>query len=219
MDSALAEFRELHRNRRHKIAENALDRVCRAAPDAEEAEDVVNPKRVEVAAHLREPLFPPRKAVLHHARPVVGRESPVLALGRKRIRRRAGLHIRVEKFRLLPHIRATTTDADGDVALQNQALRVNVAGGFLKLKVQMKLDEIIEPDFVADGGIIFDERGDFSGAINFVRRPLVEIRRAELVAQSAKRRVWHEPVFVLHEEIVIFRAAQKFLPSVSGKFS
>ena len=53
------------------MAEDAFDRVRRTAPDAEKSEDVVNAKRVEIIPHLREPFFPPRKAVGGHARPVV----------------------------------------------------------------------------------------------------------------------------------------------------
>ncbi len=46
-------------------------------------------------------------------------------------------------------------DTDGDVTFENQALIMNILRSFPELKVQMKLDEIVQFDFVADGGIVF----------------------------------------------------------------
>ena len=116
-DVTLIELRQLHRNGGSKKSQDALYRVRRTAPDAEETENVVNAKRIEVIAHLCEPMFPPREAVLLHARPVVGRKSPVLPFHSESVRRRTGLRVGMEKFRLLPDIRAVAINADRDVAL------------------------------------------------------------------------------------------------------
>ena len=151
-NSARRKFFFLHRDRRDEMAEDAFHRVRRAAPDAEETEDVVYAERVEIISHLREPFFPPRKTVVRHARPVVSGEAPVLALRRERIRRRARLQLQVEKFRRLPRIRAVLTDADGDVALQHEAGGVDVCRRFLELLVQVELEEKVERDFIPHRG-------------------------------------------------------------------
>ena len=209
-NSALAELSDLHRDGGNKKSQNAFNRVRRTAPDTEEAEDVINPKRIEVGAHLFEPLLPPGKTVLFHARPVVGRKAPVLTLRREGVRRRACLHVRMKKFRLLPDIRTVAIDTDGDVTLQNQALCMDVFGGFLKLKVKMELDEIIQLDFVADGGIFFNERGDFVCAIKTMSRPPAKVCRSEPVAQSAERRVRRKPMLILVKEILVVSQRKRF---------
>src|SRR5208283_3148956 len=95
--------------------------VPRNAPDAKEAENVVNAKGVKITTHLREAPFPPIEAVLFHAQPIVSGEAPILAFGGEGVRRRARLHVGVKQRWLLPDIRAVRMDADGNVALQNQA--------------------------------------------------------------------------------------------------
>src|SRR5664280_1845235 len=72
----------IHRNGGDKISENAFYRVGRNAPDAKETKDVIDAERVKVATHLLKAAFPPGKVILHHARPVVSGESPVLSLHR-----------------------------------------------------------------------------------------------------------------------------------------
>ena len=146
VNPARGKFARLQRQRRHEIAENALDRVRRTAPDAEKSENMVNAKRVEITPHLRKPPLPPGEAVGGHARPVVSGKAPVLALGGKRIRRRARLHVQMVQLRRLPGVRAMPIDADGNVALQNQAGGVDVGGGVLELQMQMILHEIMERD-------------------------------------------------------------------------
>ena len=96
-DAAGGEFGGPHRNGGHKITENAFDRVKRDAPDAEEAQNVINAKSVEVTTHLRQAPLPPIKAVLLHARPIVSGKAPILALGGEGVRRRAGLHVGVKQ--------------------------------------------------------------------------------------------------------------------------
>src|SRR5579872_4926711 len=105
-DAARGEFCDVHRHGGHEITKNAFDCILRNAPDAEETENVVNAKGIEVATHLRKTTLPPVKAVLFHARPVVGRKAPVLTFGGEGVRRRAGLHVGVKQFRLLPDFRA-----------------------------------------------------------------------------------------------------------------
>ena len=146
-----------NRNRRNEIAEDAFDRVRRAAPDAEKSKNVVNAERVEIISHLREPLLPPRETVGGHARPVVSREAPVLALRGEGIRRRAGLQVHVKQLRLLPRIRAVPIHANGEVALQNESGGMHMRRRAPELQMQMILNEKVECDFV----VAMDQRGDF----------------------------------------------------------
>ena len=62
----------------------------RDLPYAEEAEDMVDAERVEILTHLAQAGFPPGIVVLCHLFPVVGREAPVLTVGREVIRGSSG---------------------------------------------------------------------------------------------------------------------------------
>lgn len=90
---------------------------------------MVDAKRIKIIPHLREAPLPPRKTIVRHTRPVVGREAPVLAFRRERIRRRASLHVQVIKLRLLPRIRAVPVHADGDVAFHDEAAGTHMRRG------------------------------------------------------------------------------------------
>ena len=75
-------------------------------PDAEESQDMVNAVGVEVLCHLAEAVHPPAAVVLHHLIPVVGGESPVLAVGRERIGWGTGLLTHVEVAGFYPSLYA-----------------------------------------------------------------------------------------------------------------
>src|SRR5262249_22443465 len=115
-DATLGKFICPHRNRRHEITHQSLNRVRRDAPDAEESKDVSDSERIEVAAHLLEALLPPAESVRFHPLPVVSWEAPVLPLVSKRVRRRAGLHAQIEQLPVLPRVRAVTRNAYRNVS-------------------------------------------------------------------------------------------------------
>src|SRR5436190_21392599 len=96
-DVARRKIRLGNRHRGNEIAQNAFHGVRRNTPDPEESQDVINAKGVEVAAHLFETLLPPGEAVILHSRPVISGKPPILSLFRKRIGRRASLHVEVIK--------------------------------------------------------------------------------------------------------------------------
>src|SRR5712664_1940522 len=63
-DSAPIKLRRSQGNGRNKNSQNAFHGVRGTAPDAEESEDVVDAKGVEVGTHLRETLLPPGETIL-----------------------------------------------------------------------------------------------------------------------------------------------------------
>lgn len=71
-------------------------------PDTEETKNVIDTVGVEVLLHGTKPGTPPPKAVLLHLIPVVGRESPVLAVGGVIVWRRTSLLVHVEELWLKP---------------------------------------------------------------------------------------------------------------------
>src|SRR5438128_3852489 len=102
------ELADMYRQGRHKAAENALNGADRNTPDTEETKDMVYTESVKITAHLLKAALPPVKAIFLHLLPVVSRESPVLSFHSKIIRWCSGLHIHMEKVRLLPGISTIT---------------------------------------------------------------------------------------------------------------
>ena len=184
--AAVAEFFQFDGDGRDEIAQDAFHRILRNAPYAEETQDVINAKGVEVTSHLLESLAPPCKAVLFHARPIVRGEPPVLALHSEGVGRRAGLHIHVEQFRLLPCVGPMPGHADGNVSLENHSLLMKILRRLLQLQVQMKLDKVIQRNRVIRRRTLVCQFGDRRGIIFAMPGPKRKIGRPKLVPQMAK---------------------------------
>ena len=89
--------------------------------------------------------------------PVVSWKPPILSLRGERVGRRASLHVRVEKFRRLPHVRTVPMHADGDVAFYHEAALMRVRRRAAQLQMQVILNEIVKGNFV----VILRKHGNF----------------------------------------------------------
>ena len=172
-------------------------------PDAEETQDVVDAEGVEVFGHLAQAALPPGIAVFCHFIPVVGGEAPVLAVFREGVRRCAGLRVHVEELRVAPGVHAGRTDADRKVALEDDALGAGVCANLFQLFVEVELLEAGESDLLRMGVPVGLRL--FRG-IDGPLAPFREVGRAELVAQGAENGVGEEPVPVVLDEGLVFRA-------------
>src|SRR5262249_44675116 len=125
-NAALRKLTGMDGKGRSEVAEDALDSVDRNAPNAEEAQDVVDPESIEVATQLSEALFPPREPGLLHQRPVVGGEAPVLAFFGERVGGGTCLDVHMVELRTLPGIGAIPIDSYREISLQDHAVRMRV---------------------------------------------------------------------------------------------
>lgn len=108
-------------------------------PNAEETQHMVDAVGVEVLRHLAEALYPPLAAIGQHHVPVIGREAPVLAIGRESVRRGACLAVEVEILGLYPGLYTVAADANGDVTLEDNMLALGILVGTTHLLVQVVL--------------------------------------------------------------------------------
>ena len=70
----------------------------RNLPDAEKSQNVIDTEGVEIAGHVPKASFPPVVTVFRHGFPIIGREAPVLTVGRKEIRRGTGVAVEIEEL-------------------------------------------------------------------------------------------------------------------------
>ena len=145
---------------------------------------------VEILCHFAESAYPPLAVVLQHLVPVVCRESPVLAIGRERIGRGTSLTIQVEILRFNPCLNAVATDADGDVALQDDTMCTGILMGSMHLTVEVVLH--VAPEV----GHLFVNLGQWLG-------PCRELSRSVEVAIVAKLCVWLQPLLVVCAELFV----------------
>ncbi|MBR4822069.1 MAG: 4-alpha-glucanotransferase, partial [Bacteroidales bacterium] len=178
-------------------------------PDAEESQDMVDAECVEVLRHLAQAALPPRIVILGHLVPVVGRESPVLPVHGKRIRRCAALRIHVEQVGMAPCIHARAADADGQVALEHHALAVRIGADLLELLVEVVLHEAMVIHLGLVPGVVVLR---LLQAVLGVRTPLREVRRAGLIAQRAENGIRQQPVGIGREEVAVILAREHLLP-------
>ena len=185
-------------------------RVGRNLPYPEESQHVVDTIGIEILGHLTETTHPPTATVLEHDLPVISRKAPVLAVDRKIIGRRTGLAIQIKVVRLHPSLHTVAADADGNVSLQNDTLRTSIIGSRKQLFMQAELYIIVVRNFIigrsgrtAKGTYVFPP-------VFRILRPCVEIGRPETVAQHAKRRIGHQPIFVTLEKSRIASGGQHF---------
>ena len=101
----------------------------RNLPDAEEAQDVVDAESVEVLGHGAQAGLPPGIVVLRHLLPVIGGETPVLAVPAEEIRRSARARIQIVELRIARCVHAVASDSDGEVSLEENTLLVSVLHG------------------------------------------------------------------------------------------
>ena len=172
-------------------------------PDAEEPEDVVDAEGVEVFGHLGHACPPPGVAVACHAFPVVSRESPVLPDGRECVGRSPGLRVHVEQVRVEPCVDARAADADGQVALEDDAVVAGVGADLGQLRMQVVLDIAVECDVAAVAAAI---GVDGFAVIAGETAPAGEVGRARFVAQRAEGGIGDEPVSVGGDEVLVVAA-------------
>lgn len=84
--------------------------------------------------YLRQPRPPPGIVVLGHLLPVVGREAPVLAVRIEVVGGGARRRVHAKEVRELPRVDAVAVDADGQVALEDDAVGACVVGGLFQLQ-------------------------------------------------------------------------------------
>ena len=178
-------------------------------PYPEEPEYVVDAEGVEVFAHLAQTGLPPGVAVLGHLFPVVGREAPVLAVGREGVRRCAGLGIHVEEFRKLPGIRAGAGYPYREVTLEDHAFAVGVVADLAELCVQVELEEAVEVRFAP---VAFVPALETGFVIDRKFTPLAEVRSPEFIAEGAETGIWDEPLAVCCEEVPVGLGAGEGFP-------
>ena len=211
VQAEVLDFFYTHRQCRNELAEQTMYGMRRNFPDAEESEDVVDAVGGEVFGHLAEAFLPPQVVVLFHHVPIVGRESPVLSVGREGIGWCARLSVHVEVIRFNPGFHAVSADTDRNVPLEDDTLLTGVVTGFQQLDVQVVLDVIIVGDVFVTFAFRSAHGGDCLGIIFLVFRPLAEIRCAIQISEVREGSVREQPVFVVLEEFLEFGRCQYLL--------
>ena len=171
-------------------------------PNAEESEDMVDAVSVEIFVHLAQPLLPPGKAGLGHLVPVIGRETPVLAVGAEGIRRSPRLHVEVEELRRHPGVGAGAAHPDGKIPLDGYPVGMGIGHGLFELDVQAILDPAPEGDRSGVGGGIFLR---FFPAETGILSPLGEVDRTFFVPEAAEHGIRQQPIVVRLYKCLIFR--------------
>ena len=192
------------------MPQQTMYRVGRNLPYPEESQHVVDTIGIEILGHLTETTHPPTATVLEHDLPIISRKAPVLAVDRKIIGRRTGLAIQIKVVRLHPSFHTVATDTYGNVSLQNDSLRTGIIGSRQQLFMQAELYIIIVRNFlVGRSGRTAKSTYVFRPVFRILR-PCVEIGRPETVAQHAKRRIGHQPIFVPLEKSLKTFGGQHF---------
>ena len=103
----------------------------------------------------------------------------------------------MEEVRILPYVGARRTDADRNIAFEDDAPLPCVTAGVAQLAVQMILQETVEIDRCP---IPVPEYAETLFVVTGILAPLPEIGRTEAVAQGAERGVGFQPQTVLRLE-------------------
>ena len=127
-----------------EMAQQAALMRKRNLPDAEESQYMVDTVGVEILRHSAQAGLPPGVVILRHSVPVVGGETPVLAVHAEEIRRCARAGIQVVELRIHGGIHAVPAYPDGQVPLQVHTLLVGVLHRLRQLLVQMELHPAVE---------------------------------------------------------------------------
>ena len=86
IETIVSQFFGAIRQRREEMSQQTALRIRRNLPNPEKSEYMVNAEEVEVLLHVLQPGFPPCEIILLHLVPVIGRESPHLAVGGEWVR-------------------------------------------------------------------------------------------------------------------------------------
>ena len=127
------------RQRGREMSQHTVDSIGRNLPDAEESQHVVDADGVEILLHVVQAATEPLD---QFRSPMIGRESPVLALLREDVGWGTGRCLHVEQFRMLARFHTVATDTDGQIAFQYDTLRTGIVCSVLQLSVQQILHEI-----------------------------------------------------------------------------
>ena len=126
----------------------------------------------------------------------------------------------MEQLGALPDIGAIAINADGNVAFENNAIGMRILRSLFQLQVQVILNEIMEPDVVVSlRAFRAVSAASSSSVARAMGGPLVKVRRAVLVAQIAKGRVRHQPMFVLLKKLLVILAPESLVLSARGRFA
>ena len=200
MQSVTFNFFAGHTQCGRELTEQAIHGIDGNFPNAEEAEHVVDAVGVEVFCHFAEAFHPPGAAVGYHFIPVVGGEAPVLTVGGEGIGRCTRLAVEVEVAGFHPCFHTVATDADGDIAFEDNAFLARIFVGGAHLLVEVELHEIPECHFLVFAGATVGHGFAFAFVETVVVGPLAEGGGAVEVAIVAECGVGHEPVFIGIEE-------------------
>ena len=144
MQAVALNFLACHAQRWLELSEQTVNGIDWNLPDTEESEDMVDAVSVEEFGHILEPAYPPQASVLDHLVPVVGRESPVLAVRAESIWRCSGLSVEVEVTGLRPYIATVAVHSDRNVALEDNSVSPCILVDVLHLGVEDVLYEVVE---------------------------------------------------------------------------
>ncbi len=186
---------------RIEVAQQTVYALVGNLPDTEKAQNVVDPVGIEILGHLAETGLPPGIAVLGHALPVVGGQPPVLTQHGEVVGRCSGLRIHVEEVGIDPGVAARAADADGNIALQDHAVRMGVVADLTQLTVQMVLHEV---DLRHLRVAIAPGRSQLPDRLRIICSPLApatEIGCTVPVAQGAEGGIGPQPRLVAAEKL------------------
>ena len=163
---------------------------------------MVNTVGIEVLCHLTEATYPPLTTVLQHLVPVVSGEAPVLAVGREWVGWGTGLTVQVEVLGFYPCFNTVATDADGDVALKDDAMHSRMLMSCMHLTVEVILYVAPEVLLAVSFWLL---------AFGFLG-PFGEDSCTIFVAIDAELGVWHQPFLVVLIELLIGLRSPHTLP-------
>jgi hypothetical protein len=157
---------------------------------------MVDAEGIEIQAHLREALFPPRETIGFHTRPIVGRKAPVLALFGKIIGRRACLTAHIIQFGRYPGIAAVAVNADWNIAFNRKSFFMCISRGGTQLQVQVPLNEEMNGDGIVVFGLGIEQFFQCFCIKYLMGFPAAEIGGAVFIAQVTESGIRRQPVFI-----------------------
>ena len=192
---------------RIEMATQTLYIFTRHLPNTEEAQDMIDAETVKIVSQLRETILPPLEMILLHRLPIIGREQPVLSIGREIIRWRTCLSVHVEIVRLCPCLNAGTAHANRKITFQHDTIATGIIRDHLELIVQHILQEIVEGDLRPCVALLSTERTTTDAIIDRITTPLAKIRCPIALSQVAISGIRHQPILVARNKLFKIRAS------------